>query len=901
MNHEFLLNIKQNNLVISKPIQQLLDMSKRKPIRQPIVQEPIKQEPIKQKPIKQKLIKYKPIKYKPIEYKIIEQESIQQESIQQESIQQEPIQQESIQQEPIQQEPIQQESIEQEPIQQESIQQEPIQQESIEQESIQQESIQQESIQQESIQQESIQQESIEQESIEQESIQQESIQQEPIQQEPIQEQIVMPKQKRKVYIISNISGGGSKKYLDNIIQNYYTNVHFIIIRCMDDFNKHIFKPTDIIFLQHIIFTDINPSDILKIIYNTKVKLIITIHDFVWFTNSNNNNLSENDVEPYFENIYIKDNIIIDPDIITLLNIANLVIHPSKFTIKHYSKYFSTKNNILYKHNDINIQDNKIIPIINNNKINIASFHKLSKYKGEENIILLKNKYKNYKGYTINFLTDIQYNEKNWYIKMKQNNIHGLLHLNKYGETYSYALTKSLSSGLPILYNNIGAYKERISKKKGTHYMKVIDNEINYNNEYKLFINFEFWLDYIIKNNGLNTSNEYEKKNDYDVLKKKYNEYTMIKYNELYDFLFSDVYKKDILSKIHKKVKPFAIYFPQFHKIKENDINFYNGMTDIKNLYELNKTLYYYKLDTPSLTELGLKSILDYDLTNEKIIQQQVSIAKNYGIYGFAIYYYWFSHNTITNKNTIMDECYDLFFKNTLDGFKIFFIWANEDWTKNEAFGNMNIGVKIVNIYEKINYDKNIDNLIRYFKHDNYYKIDNKPLFYIHHPFDISDENLILFKELLNKKCIENGFDGINLYLNNMSKTYDNFNNYNFHPNYKKNIEINYKKYVKLSLDSNSNCIFFDFNNSARMFKPYKPKLITAYNNNNIYNQDDFVNKVLQNYKGKDVNNDILLINSWNEWGENMAIEPGNINHYKYLSLIKNNLLSFCADDNIVK
>jgi hypothetical protein len=143
----------------------------------------------------------------------------------------------------------------------------------------------------------------------------------------------------------------------------------------------------------------------------------------------------------------------------------------------------------------------------------------------------------------------------------------------------------------------------------------------------------------------------------------------------------------------------------------------------------------------------------------------------------------------------------------------------------------------------------------------------------------------------LNNKCIENGFDGINLYLNNMSKTYNNFNNYNFHPNYKSNNNsLDYDKYIKENV--NSNCIFFDFNNNNN-----SDCIFNLYNNN-IYNQNNFVNNVLKNYKGKDIKNDILLINSWNE---NMAIEPGNINHYKYLSLIKNNLLSFCADDNIVK
>ena len=47
---------------------------------------------------------------------------------------------------------------------------------------------------------------------------------------------------------------------------------------------------------------------------------------------------------------------------------------------------------------------------------------------------------------------------------IKTHNIHGLLHLNKWGETWCYGLTKSLLSELPIFYNNIGSFKTRISK-----------------------------------------------------------------------------------------------------------------------------------------------------------------------------------------------------------------------------------------------------------------------------------------------------------------------------------------------------------------------------------------------------------------------------------------------------
>jgi hypothetical protein len=35
---------------------------------------------------------------------------------------------------------------------------------------------------------------------------------------------------------------------------------------------------------------------------------------------------------------------------------------------------------------------------------------------------------------------------------------------------------------------------------------------------------------------------------------------------------------------IHQKIMPYAIYFPQFHEIEENNVNFYKGFTDMVNL-----------------------------------------------------------------------------------------------------------------------------------------------------------------------------------------------------------------------------------------------------------------------------------------------------------------------------
>jgi hypothetical protein len=194
---------------------------------------------------------------------------------------------------------------------------------------------------------------------------------------------------------------------------------------------------------------------------------------------------------------------------------------------------------------------------------------------------------------------------------------------------------------------------------------------------------------------------------------------------------------------------------------------------------------------------------------------------------------------------------------------------------------------------------------MRYFKHSNYYKINNKPILYIHHPFLIPENKLELFERILNDACKKNGFDGSILVLNNLSSNYKNFHNYNFHPNYKKSNTLNYNeyidKYVKAHNDhedkeDETDTIFFNFNNSARLCHPNKLQLASVYTNNSIYQQDKYIQKIFKKYENKDIKDEhdkILLINSWNEWGENMAIEPGEYNGYKYLLLLKSNLLSF--------
>ena len=194
------------------------------------------------------------------------------------------------------------------------------------------------------------------------------------------------------------------------------------------------------------------------------------------------------------------------------------------------------------------------------------------------------------------------------------------------------------------------------------------------------------------------------------------------------------------------------IYFPQFHSFMENDLNFYKGFTDAINLQKLLDSNRIFPQHHKTITPLVCNNVIEYNLKNRSIIENQIDIIEHYKIAGFAIYYYWFSKNTVSNQNMLMKEVIDIFFDINLKNRKIYFIWANECWTKSAALSGNNITYSIENTYDKITFQKNINNLIKYFKNDGYLKINNKPVLFIHHPWMMQEEELQNMYKILMKR-----------------------------------------------------------------------------------------------------------------------------------------------------
>jgi hypothetical protein len=184
-------------------------------------------------------------------------------------------------------------------------------------------------------------------------------------------------------------------------------------------------------------------------------------------------------------------------------------------------------------------------------------------------------------------------------------------------------------------------------------------------------------------------------------------------------------------------------------------------------------------------------------------------------------------------------------------------------------------------------------------------KIDNKPVFFIYHTYLIDD--IDKFYNVLNNLCISHNFDGVHLVLNSFDKEYLNYKNFYINFNYKvydsrffdekdKQIKLDYRKYMNDNYHFKKNkiqTIVYDFDNRARLSKPNQLNNSTVCINNTELSKTVFTKKIIETYKNNDKKSEldnILLVNSLNEWGENMAFEPSDKYGYYNINLLYSSL-----------
>ena len=195
-------------------------------------------------------------------------------------------------------------------------------------------------------------------------------------------------------------------------------------------------------------------------------------------------------------------------------------------------------------------------------------------------------------------------------------------------------------------------------------------------------------------------------------------------------------------------MKVMCMYLPQFHTFPENDEWWGKGYTEWTAVKRA-KPLFKGHVQ-PKVPINGQY----YDLVNEgvEILRWQAKLAKQYGIYGFSIYQYWF------NGKQLMERPMEILLANKDIDINYCICWANESFTR--TWYGLSEQILMKQDYGKEeDWCKHFNYLLKFFKDERYIKIDNKPLLQIYRSFDIDclGEMLDCFSRLAK----ENGFDGV--------------------------------------------------------------------------------------------------------------------------------------------
>lgn len=167
-----------------------------------------------------------------------------------------------------------------------------------------------------------------------------------------------------------------------------------------------------------------------------------------------------------------------------------------------------------------------------------------------------------------------------------------------------------------------------------------------------------------------------------------------------------------------QKIKPIAIYLPQFHPIPENDQWWGRGFTEWINVVKSKpKFKGHYQPHLPK--DLGF-----YDLRVLETMEEQSELAKYYGIHGFCYYHYWF------NGKLLLQTPIEQMLASGRPNMPFCLCWANENWSRR--WDGSDHEVLIEQHYSLEDDKKHIEYLLPYFRDERYIKIDGKPVFLLY-------------------------------------------------------------------------------------------------------------------------------------------------------------------------
>ena len=210
-----------------------------------------------------------------------------------------------------------------------------------------------------------------------------------------------------------------------------------------------------------------------------------------------------------------------------------------------------------------------------------------------------------------------------------------------------------------------------------------------------------------------------------------------------------------------KDIKVIPVYLPQFHAIPENDEWWGKGFTEWVNVKGA-KPLF----EGHNQPRVPLNKNY-YDLNDVETLKWQCKMAKEYGIYGFCMYHYWFSGKVLLHRPM------ELLLTHPEININYCISWANGEWRDTWKYKDAK-STKIL-IYDDYNNEKlwvdHFNYMLPFFKDNRYMKENNKPILVIYTPHIITKLNKML--DLWTQMAKKEGFEGITYIYQSAASSFD--------------------------------------------------------------------------------------------------------------------------------
>lgn len=208
-------------------------------------------------------------------------------------------------------------------------------------------------------------------------------------------------------------------------------------------------------------------------------------------------------------------------------------------------------------------------------------------------------------------------------------------------------------------------------------------------------------------------------------------------------------------------MKIIPLYLPQFHTIPENDEWWGKGFTEWVNVKGA-KPLF----PGHNQPRVPLNNNY-YDLSDVETLKWQCKLAKDYGIYGFCMYHYWF------NGKLLLEKPMEMLLAHPEIDIRYCISWANHDWSDGWKASDRKPKILIShNFNDEEDWVNHFSYMLQFFKDPRYMKEDNKPLMVIYIPNLISKLEKML--ALWTRMAKENGFDGLTYIFQSAASHFDN-------------------------------------------------------------------------------------------------------------------------------